>query len=47
MKYQNAGKPKYWVYSPWMQSMKWNIKKKKFHTKLADKLRRLKLSANC
>ena len=33
MKYQKAGIPKYWKYSPWTENWKCIEKKKKFHTK--------------
>jgi hypothetical protein len=32
MKYQKAGIPKYWKYSPWTENWKCIEKKKKFHT---------------
>jgi len=36
MKYQNAGRPKYCKYSPWMLNWKWIVKKKKFQIRFWD-----------
>jgi len=45
MKYQKAGRPRYCRYSPYIESMKWKMKKKKFQIRLSEMLSKLKLSA--